>query len=82
MADAADTIIPLLREMRAENAALHEEMLNELELIERRLRCLEETQVSFKETLAADSLLGRLVAGSSSSALMLRRHMRELERLK
>jgi hypothetical protein len=82
MGDTAEMIVPLLREMRAENAVLHEEMLNELELIERRLRSLEERQASFKQTLAADSLLGRLVSGSSSSASMFERKMRELERLK
>jgi hypothetical protein len=83
MADAADMIIPLLREMRAENAARHGEVLGRFELVERRLKALEEAQVSFKQALTADSLLSRLVTGEFEQRIeTLERKMRELERLK
>ena len=68
MVDAADMIIPLLREMRAENAARDGEALERFELVDGRLKALEEAQVSFKQALTADSLLSKLVQGSSSSA--------------
>ena len=83
MADAADMIIPLLREMRAENAARHGEVLDRFDLVERRLKALEDAQVSFKQALTADSLLSKLVTGEFEQRIeTLERKMRELERLK
>jgi hypothetical protein len=83
MADAADMIIPLLREMRTENAARHGEVLGRFELVERRLKALEEAQVSFKHALTADSLLSKLITGEFEQRIeTLERKMRELERLK
>jgi hypothetical protein len=67
MAETADTIIPLLREMSAENATRHREGLGPLELVERRLKALGEAQVPFEQVFTADSLLSTLVTGSSSS---------------
>lgn len=83
MADTVDMIIPLLREMRAENAARHGEVLGRFELVERRLKALEEAQVSFKQALTADSLLSRLVTGEFEQRIeTLERKMQELERLR
>jgi hypothetical protein len=82
MVDPADMIVPLLREMRAENAARHGEVLGRFELVERRLKALEEAQVSFKQALTADSLLSRLVTGEFEQPQTLERKMQELERHK
>ena len=56
MAEPADMILPLLREMRVENEARHGEVLNRFDLIERRLQALEAAQASFKQALTADTL--------------------------
>ena len=63
MAEPEDLILPLLREMRAENAALHKGTAGRLDLIDRRLASLEVAQRSFKQALGADSLLSKLVTG-------------------
>jgi hypothetical protein len=42
MVDPADMIVPLLHEMRAENAALHEQARELLENLDRRLAAIEE----------------------------------------
>ena len=83
MAETAEMIIPLLREMRAENATRHGERLGRFELVERRLKALGEAQVSFKQALTADSLPSKLVTGEFEQPIeTLKRKMRELERLK
>ena len=43
-----DMILPLLREMRSENEARHGEVLSCFDIVERRLKKLEDTQVSFR----------------------------------
>ncbi len=63
MAEPTDMILPMLREMRAENETRHGEVLSKLDRVERRLKKLEDTQVSFKQALTADSLLSKLVTG-------------------
>ena len=63
MADAADMIVPMLREMRAENAALHQETRELIKALDKRLGAVEAAQVSFRQALTADTLLivtGRL----------------------
>ena len=80
MAEPEDMIVPLLREMRAENKALHGATADRLELIERRLKKLEETQVSYRQALSADSLLSKLVTGEFEERIeALERKVRELE---
>jgi hypothetical protein len=80
MAEPADMIVPLLREMRAENQALHGATASRLDLIERRLKKLEETQVSYRQALSADSLLSKLVTGEFEERIeALERKVRELE---
>ncbi|WP_375460618.1 hypothetical protein [uncultured Enterovirga sp.] len=56
MQEPVDIILPLLRDMRAENASRHAEVVARLEK-------LEASQVSFKHALSADSLLSKLVTG-------------------
>ena len=44
MAEPGDMIMPMLRDMRAENSALHEATAGRLVLIERRLKMIEDAQ--------------------------------------
>jgi hypothetical protein len=57
MAEPIDMIVPMLRDMRAENGARHGEVLARFDRVEQRLQKLEDAQVSFKQALTADSLL-------------------------
>jgi hypothetical protein len=73
MAEPVDMILPLLREMRAENAERHGEVIA-------RLTALERAQTSFKHALTADSLLSKLVTGEFEGRIEdLERRVRELE---
>ena len=73
MAEPTDMIMPMLREMRAENLA-------GFERVEQRLKKLEEAQASFKQALAADSLLSKLVTGEFEERIgALEAKVRELE---
>lgn len=56
MADPKDMIVPMLKEMRAENVALHTDTRKRLEKIEH-------TQKSFGHALAADSLMSKMMIG-------------------
>jgi hypothetical protein len=62
-----DMIVPLLREMRAENAERHEQHLARFSAIELRLDKIEATLNSFRHALTADSLLSKLVTGEFES---------------
>ena len=73
MPEPSDMIMPMLREMRAENEA-------GFKRIEQRLKKLEEAQISFKQALAADSLLSKLVTGEFEGRIeALEAKIRELE---
>ena len=63
MADPVEMIIPLLREMRAENAALHEQTRALIQALDKRLGAVESAQKSYRHALSADTLLSRLVTG-------------------
>ena len=83
MAEPADMIVPLLREMRAENATLHQQTRNLIEALERREGKIEETQVSYRQALSADSLLSKLVTGEFEERIdALEKKVKELETLK
>jgi hypothetical protein len=56
MAEPADMIVPMLREMRSEMKAGFDRM-------DARLEALEKAQNSFRQALTADSLLSKLVTG-------------------
>ncbi len=76
MADPIDMIIPLLREMRTENATRHE-------VLERRLGAIETAIGTFRQALTADTLLSKLVTGEFEERIeALERAVRELERQK
>jgi hypothetical protein len=48
MAEPADMIVPLLREMRAEMSTYFDRVDDRFNAIERRLKALEEIQVSYR----------------------------------
>ena len=78
MADTVDIIIPTLREMRAENAALHEQTRELVRALERRLGAIEQSQISYRQALTADSLLSKLVTGEFEERIeTLERKVRE-----
>jgi len=80
MAGPEDMILPLLREMRAENKALHGATANRLDILDRRLAKLEEQQTSYRQALSADSLLSKLVTGEFEERIeALEQKVRELE---
>jgi hypothetical protein len=80
MADTTDMILPLLREMRAENAGMHAESLERFAALERRLDKMETTLGTFRQALTADSLLSKLVTGEFEERLeALERKVSELE---
>ena len=83
MAEPADMIVPLLREMRAENKAGFDHIDTRLDVVERRLKALEETQVSYRQALTADSLLSKLVTGEfEERSEALEKKVKDLETLK
>ena len=76
MTDPVDMIIPLLREMRTENAARHE-------VLEKRLGAIESAIGTFRQALTADTLLSKLVTGEFEERIeALERAVRELGRQK
>ena len=80
MAETVDTIMPMLREMRAENAALHAQTHERFTIVEQRLDKLEAPLNSFRHALTADSLLSKLVTGEFEERLGILEHkVRELE---
>jgi hypothetical protein len=80
MTDPADMIVPLLREMRAENRAEHEQTRALVVALDKRLGGVEETQRSFRQALTADTLLSKLVTGEFEERIeALENKVRELE---
>ena len=76
-------IVPLLREMRVENAALHGETRELIKALDKRLGAVERAQDSYRQALSADTLLSKPVTGEFEEGIrVLERKMRELERLK
>jgi hypothetical protein len=80
MAEPEDMILPLLREMRAENAARHDQTQEKFTSIERRLDKIEAAQLSFRQALTGDSLLSKLVTGEFEQRIeILERKVKEWE---
>ena len=80
MADPVDMIVPLLREMPAENAALHEQTRELIRALDTRLGGVEEAQKSYRQALTADTLLSKLLTGEFEERIeALERKVRELE---
>ena len=59
MADSIDMILPMLREMRTENADRFEELAARQADVIAGIDKLEAAQVSFRHAFGADSLLGK-----------------------
>jgi hypothetical protein len=80
MAESVDMIVPLLREMRAENAASHEQTRALIKGLDKRMGAVEETLKSVRQSLTADSLLSKLVTGEFEERIeALERKVREWE---
>jgi hypothetical protein len=81
MAEPADMIVPMLREMRAENAALHEQTRELIAALDKRFGAVETAQTSYRAALTADTLLSKLVTGEFEQRIaLLERKMRDVER--
>jgi hypothetical protein len=59
MADPVDMIIPLLREMRTENARLHEQTQRLIQALDNRMGAVEDTQGSDRRAMAAAILFNK-----------------------
>ncbi len=80
MADPADMIVPLLREMRAETKSRFDDMGSRFDVVDRRLKAIEDTLGSYRQALTADSLLSKLVTGEFEERIeALERKVKELE---
>ena len=80
MADPVDMIVPMLRERRADNAALHEQTRVILAALDKRRGGVESAQASFKQALIADTLMSGLLTGEFEARIdALERKVRELE---
>jgi hypothetical protein len=80
MTDPADMIVPLLREMRAEDLAEHERTRALILTLDKRLGGVEDSQRSFRQALTADTLLSKLVTGEFEERIeALETKVRELE---
>jgi polyhydroxyalkanoate synthesis regulator phasin len=76
-------IVPILREIRAENAGLHEQTRGLIRTLDKRLGAIEEAQNSYRQALTADTLLSKLVTGEFEERIeALERKVRELENQK
>jgi hypothetical protein len=83
VAEPADMIVPLLREMRAENKAGFDQVDVRFGIVERRLGKIEETLVSYRQALTADSLLSKLLTGEFEERIeALEKKVKDLETLK
>lgn len=80
MTDAADMIVPMLREMRAENLAQHERTQAMIAALDKRLGGVEDAQKSYRQALTADTLLSKLVTGEFEQRIeALENKVKELE---
>lgn len=80
MAAPADMIVPLLREIRAENLDQHEQTRAMIGLLQTRRETLEDAQASFRQALTADTLMSKLITGEFEERIeMLERKVRDLE---
>jgi hypothetical protein len=83
MASSVDMIIPLLLEMRQENAANFKAVDDRLSKIDAGLDKMDESLVTFRHALSADSLLSKIVTGEFEERLgVLERRLSDLETLK
>jgi len=80
MTDPADMIMPLLREMRTQNLAQHEQTRALVMALDKPLGGVEDAQRSFRQALTADTLLSKLLTGEFEERIeALENKVRELE---
>jgi hypothetical protein len=80
MPEPIDLIVPMLREMRSENASLHEQTRAMISALDARMGAIERRQGRFHQALSADSLLSKLVTGEFEERIeALERKIKELE---
>jgi hypothetical protein len=80
MAEPTDIIVPLLREMRAENASLHQQTRALIAELDKRLGAVETAQKSYRSALTADTLMSKLITGEFEERIeALERKVEELE---
>jgi hypothetical protein len=80
MAEPADMIVPMLREMRAENVELHEQTRAMIVELDKRLGGMEGAQKNIRAALTADTLLSRILTGEFEERIeALERKIEELE---
>lgn len=80
MAEPDETILPMLREMRAEIAAGRAENTERFDLMDRRVARMEGQLESFRHALTADTLMSKLITGEFKERIeALERKVRELE---
>jgi hypothetical protein len=80
MTDPADMIVPLLREMRTENLAQHEQTRALVMTLDKPPGGVEDAQRSFRQALTADTLLSKLLTGEFEERIeALENKVRELE---
>ena len=83
MSDPVDFIMPMLREMRAENAAHHEKTHSDFSRMDKRIEKIEESLKNFRQALTADTLMSKLITGEFEERIeLLEAKVRELEAAK
>jgi hypothetical protein len=83
MAEPENVIIPLLREMRAETASNFGVVNDHLNKVDARLNKMDESLVTFRHALSADSLPGKIVVGEFEERLgVIERRLSDLEKNK
>ena len=63
MAEPADMIVPMLRELREDIRGFREEAAGEFKSVNDRLERIEGRQKSFNHAMTADTMLAKLVTG-------------------
>jgi hypothetical protein len=80
MAEPENMIIPLLKEMQAENSANFQAINKNLNSLSSCLDKMDDTLVTFRHALSADSLLSKIVTGEFEERLgALERRLSDLE---
>jgi hypothetical protein len=80
MAEPENVIIPLLREMRVEFGTMQKRMDAGFDAVEKRLNKMDESLVTFRPALSADSLLSKIVTGEFEERLgVIERRLSDLE---
>jgi polyhydroxyalkanoate synthesis regulator phasin len=83
MAEPTDMLMPMLREMRSENAELHAKSQKEFADVKQRLNRIEERQKSFSHALAGDSLMSKMLIGEWEERIeALEKRIKKLEAVK